>query len=458
MVTTAKSTFASIKKKEPGGLPDVRVCDFPMGGGKTQSLIRELNKRSVEDADFRAIVLLSRKSEDERIRDDCPALDFVIPDRGRDDWRPVVEQTAEYMSQGRNIASTHAALDYYRDDIYELARSENYSLYIDESISAIDIDKNSVGDIQFLIDDGTVGRNSKGEFIILNEDAVNNYKGKGLRGVFRTLQSRGIAEMDTDLSPSGIHSTVLWRVSPELFTSFQDVTIITFNFRGQQFYYYLEAENIPYRWIGVGKDGDGINDFYFTDNPDEYYIPPYLSKLDSLVHVYETDKMMSQDYFGKDRTALSMNWYKRGNNISKVSNMADSFFRHAAQNLTDDYGASRRMWSVFKEDVQKMVKGKTRLGRNSFLSYSTRAVNDYSDRTILVYAVNLFPNVAEANYWHERGFELDKDLFALNHMIQWIWRSAIRNGKEIWVLVPSNRMRDLLKDWLKDPLQYCQVS
>jgi len=33
-------------------------------------------------------------------------------------------------------------------------------------------------------------------------------------------------------------------------------------------------------------------------------------------------------------------------------------------------------------------------------------------------------------------------------MIQWIWRSAIRDGKEIWVYIPSRRMRELLKKWL----------
>ena len=35
-------------------------------------------------------------------------------------------------------------------------------------------------------------------------------------------------------------------------------------------------------------------------------------------------------------------------------------------------------------------------------------------------------------------------------MIQWIWRSAIRDGKEVWVYVPSRRMRDLLRQWLLD--------
>ena len=42
------------------------------------------------------------------------------------------------------------------------------------------------------------------------------------------------------------------------------------------------------------------------------------------------------------------------------------------------------------------------------------------------------------------------DEYALSEMIQWIWRSAIRDGKEIWVYIPSRRMRELLKKWLLD--------
>lgn len=34
-------------------------------------------------------------------------------------------------------------------------------------------------------------------------------------------------------------------------------------------------------------------------------------------------------------------------------------------------------------------------------------------------------------------------------MIQWIWRSAIRNGEEISLYLPSKRMRDLLTEWIE---------
>lgn len=452
-----KITFAAIRDKPPDGPPDVRVCDFPMGGGKTQSLIRELNMRYEEQEDFRVIVLLTQKTEDQRIRRDCPALNFVIPDRNKGDRRSVTEQTVAYIKEGRNIASTHAAFIYYKEDIRSLAEQYRYSLYIDESISAIDVKHNDVGDIQYLMDKGVIGQNEAGEYIIADEEDVENYTGHALRDIFRTFQSRSIAMMDTELPASGKHSTVLWMIPPSLFTAFHDVTIITFNFRGQQLSYYLDAEGIPFRYIGVGKDGDTNDDFYFTDNPEEYHWPEYLTNIRDLVHVFENERMLGVNYFGRNKYALSMNWYKKPKNVEMVSRMLNSFYKNSARLLTDDYGADKRLWAVYKDNMRTMTKDATRLSGKSFLPYSIRAVNDYSDKTLLAYAVNIFPNVIESIYWSNRGYTLDEDMYALNHMIQWIWRSAIRNGEEIWVLVPSNRMRELLKNWLDDPLRYCQI-
>jgi phosphoribosyl-AMP cyclohydrolase len=54
------------------------------------------------------------------------------------------------------------------------------------------------------------------------------------------------------------------------------------------------------------------------------------------------------------------------------------------------------------------------------------------------------------------GVNLDEDLFALSEMIQFIWRSRIREGKPIDLFVPSGRMRTILKAWLdcqEDPLE-----
>ena len=46
--------------------------------------------------------------------------------------------------------------------------------------------------------------------------------------------------------------------------------------------------------------------------------------------------------------------------------------------------------------------------------------------------------------------KMDWDQYALAIMIQWVWRSRIRNGQEIWLYVPSRRMRELFLKWMDD--------
>ena len=51
-------------------------------------------------------------------------------------------------------------------------------------------------------------------------------------------------------------------------------------------------------------------------------------------------------------------------------------------------------------------------------------------------------------FFIERDIKIDKELYALGIMLQWIWRSQIRNGKEIVIYIPSDRMRNILLNWL----------
>ena len=79
-----------------------------------------------------------------------------------------------------------------------------------------------------------------------------------------------------------------------------------------------------------------------------------------------------------------------------------------------------------------------------------RASNEYRDRTCLAYCVNIFINPVICQYFYSKGIVVDQDRYALSTLVQWIWRSAIRDGKEINVYVPSKRMRVLLTDWIEE--------
>ena len=57
-------------------------------------------------------------------------------------------------------------------------------------------------------------------------------------------------------------------------------------------------------------------------------------------------------------------------------------------------------------------------------------------------------NATERQFYQSHGIEVDQDLYALSIMCQWLWRSAIRDGKEVQVYIPSKRMRTILENWI----------
>ncbi|MEG2922077.1 MAG: hypothetical protein RR856_13665, partial [Acinetobacter sp.] len=91
--------------------------------------------------------------------------------------------------------------------------------------------------------------------------------------------------------------------------------------------------------------------------------------------------------------------------------------------------------------------------KDEWLAFNTKATNEYRDRSNLAYLLNLFPNPMVVKASAMKGFPVKEDIFALSEMVQWVWRSAIREGNPINIYVPSSRMRDLLERWLEDEFE-----
>ena len=49
----------------------------------------------------------------------------------------------------------------------------------------------------------------------------------------------------------------------------------------------------------------------------------------------------------------------------------------------------------------------------------------------------------------KKGVNIDEETWALSELIQWLFRSAIREENEINIYIPSKRIRSLLQEWLE---------
>ena len=69
---------------------------------------------------------------------------------------------------------------------------------------------------------------------------------------------------------------------------------------------------------------------------------------------------------------------------------------------------------------------------------------------MLFRSYNRFVNLSVKKFLTEYGAEVDDDAYALSEMLQWLWRSAIREGKPIKVCILPRRMYKLLQAWLSE--------
>jgi len=107
---------------------------------------------------------------------------------------------------------------------------------------------------------------------------------------------------------------------------------------------------------------------------------------------------------------------------------------------------NERMWTCFKT-YQNKIKSDLASNRN-FIAINARATNDFANKKYLAYLVNRYLHPSFIQFFAQRDIHVDQDKFALSELVQWIWRSAIRNGEKIYLYIPSERMRGLLQNWL----------
>ena len=181
--------------------------------------------------------------------------------------------------------------------------------------------------------------------------------------------------------------------------------------------------------------------FYF--NTEDTKDLEAIAHLKSLITIYEGK--MNTNYFGKKskyNNELSSSWLKNASDVqfNQLKKNLENFFRKVCKAKQNEI-----LWSCYKKFVPNLKgKGYTK----AWLEYNARATNNYKDRTALAYVCNAYMNPNEVQFFSSYDIQIDQDGLALNTMLQWIWRSAIRDDKSIQIYIPSQRMRELLKQYL----------
>ena len=396
-----------------------------MGQGKTSAAITYMNEHTSD----KFIFVTPYLTETKRIRENCPKLNFIEPSASIAEYGfKKTLHTAALIKEGANISTTHQAFRGYTQEMLDDIKSQGYTLIIDENVDVLERFEFHPDDLQMAVDAGYISEHD-GIYSISN----NEYKGRALKEMFRLLGSRELVRTSVD----GSNDLFYWALPPDLITSFKDVFVLTYLFEGQSLFYFFKIYDIPYEMIGIHKSDDGV--YSFGELPGD--TPEYVKTLKDHIRIVYNDRLNS---VGDDYYALSMTWFeKQEDGVETLKKDIYNFFN----NIMGDIPADRRLWGSYNGEYTK-IRGKGYA--KSFLTFNTKATNDYRNRDCLVYITNLFMNVNEKKFYQAHGISVDEDRYALSIMVQWIWRSAIREGNEVYLYIPSKRMRTLLENWIEE--------
>lgn len=398
-----------------------------MGRGKTTAMINHLMAGDIPSP---VIFITPYHTEIERILSRCSAIGFVTPES--DDHKFI--EAKGMMAERKNIVSTHALFGMFDLEAEELVRRGGYTLIMDETPSVI-----STVDVTWYD-----ARNLFSQYVDYDEDGLLKWMTPDYTGRF-DLYKKQIESGNT----YRYNNTTWLRVTrKETFDAFRDVYLMTYMFPGSTTKPYFDMCGICYDHMYIGGDSPETYRIYSSEQP----APTYDYR--SLIQIEDDARINA---IGDDKFALTKHWFQVHSYDGKLNELHDNtynFFRGRAKTPS-----SQNMWTVFKtsgwneeEDTdelwRKVISGDGY--KRGFVSCSVKGTNQYRHKNTLAYLVNRFQNVPVRNMFTKRGIVSNDDFFGLSEMLQWIWRSAIRDGKPIRLYVPSSRMRDLILQWIDD--------
>lgn len=408
----------------------IKVCDAIMGSGKSSAAIDYMNHHPKQ----KFIYITPYLEEAVRIRESCPELDFKEPsDKIPEFDFKKYKHTLDLISSGENITSTHNMFLRYSDDMVDMIKEHNYTLIIDEAVEVLRPSSITSSDMKLLEQAGWV---TKENGIIKLEPSFNYESGLANEIVALSKGNRLVDMPDTRQGCVYYY----WLFSKDILTAFKDVFILSYMFDAQTMKYYFDIVGIDYRNIGIKRDKRG--GYHFNDTVD--YLPEYTRTLSEKIHIFDNDKLNS---IGNNKHSLSYTWYQRASHNSDLSSPLKKSVYNYFINYNRDKPVDVKLWAAYKTG-EPIIRGKGFYYNN--IAFNAKATNNFRDRTVLAYCVNIFMQPNEKQYLSGNGVDVLEDRYALSVMIQWIWRSAIRDGKEIWIYVPSKRMRTLLRDWIEE--------
>lgn len=434
-----KQLFHYVGKSEP-----IIVADDICGSGKTSLMLEKINKAKGSE---KFIFITPYLDEVERVINNTNKR-FVQPETENSETK--LEDFKELLRKGRNICTTHSLFHSFDETVLDLISLQNYTLILDEITSVVEPVEIKKGDLKLLLDGGIieVDQDNRVHWIATYQQYDGNWN-KKLKPIIESGQVY-------------IHNGValLWLFPSEIFKQFRQVYILTYLWEGQLMHSYFQMNKIDCIKKSVGhkeatkmkmsKDGE-----FTVKNKIVYelvdYKKPNTEKFKQLIEICEDEKLnnigFTKDPRGFDKLTFSRLecLTKSSTTFKPIKNNLYTWFKSKNKGVK----AENCMWTSPKK-IAPLIKPSG--FASGFVSSNARASNQWADRDCCAYILNKFANPNVVGFFSDNGVEFNEDIYAVSELLQWLFRSSLRNNQPIKLYLPSTRMRTLLKMWMDGQL------
>jgi hypothetical protein len=422
---------------------NITVIDSVMGSGKSAWAISMIN----DNPDENYIIVVPTLEECTRYKDSIDRVAFEPRSTEATDSAKTLQDRFKLLAEdNRTIITTHRMLECLDSESLDMLRNRNYTLILDEVTDLVSpysgIHRK---DYELLLTANVVAEEIQADGItkiIIGSKAYSDI-------VSKDLKHSAFTEAVKSGNMFRVRGSFFILVgSTERFRVFNNVYIMTYLFKGGIMDAWLTYHNDTYKIKSI-NEGELVA---YSDRGG--------SEFDHLVKLVDDRKL---NKIGRKRN-LSSSWYKtaKPESMTEMKSNLKLFFRR------NNVDAKDCMWSTFKDKsaaiapegyitTQNGLTFKLALAikdpiekaqKLCFIPINARATNNYKHKSAVAVCVNYYPYPSIVSFFQDVGVTFDQDRFALSEMIQLVWRSRIREGKEIALYLPSERMRGLLTNWL----------
>lgn len=408
----------------------IKIVDAICGSGKTTWVFEHMRSQPEKRWLFVSPYLdeAGDSNTQGRIQRMLPELQFKSPS----DSPSKTESFKRLASLGENIACTHSLFTRFTPEISDILRKQGYHLVIDETIDLVSFyeeDGITTDDIKILIKAGMILPDTDKKLVWNPE--YSSYNGRDNR----------IKQL-CDLECLWLYGddVLIQRIPPTAMKACQSVIVLTYMFEASLMYCWMQLNELA--WEYYNPEGILPNSVIKKKIRQHLHIWPIPK---NILEMQRTERgLYKHNIFNKG-------WY------DNVATQED--FETVKSSIIYNLRCMSKgnvFWTTFK-DYENTLSGKgykntKNVGgksRSPFIPKNIRASNEYKDCNKCIYTVNIYPHGSLKSHINSYGISVDEDMYAVSELIQFLFRGCIREYKDMYILILSERMQMLLEDWLE---------